>query len=334
MPRLLAAARPTFVRLRFAALAVALCCVAIGFARGGAGAHAAGTALIALDMDPSTPGIQNSASYIEGTDPITIDVVVQNADEIGAFEFKIYFDIEALEYLSYSAGPFLGSTGRPISCIPILSENTLRLGCTSTGISPPGPSGDGVLASLYFRARHAGTTCISMLLVETATVLGHPLPTIGEGGCLTIVPFTPTPTATNTPTSTATATATATRTATPTPTATRTRTPTPTTTTTTVSASVTPANSTATPGTRTPVRTTTAGAGSPTPFSTVLGATPERTSTVESGTPPGGLPRTGGRGPLSPPQGSWVIPVMSFVIGVLTVLLVRQAFFDEPPDRS
>ena len=231
-------------------------------------ANAANT-LIALDVDPATPGIQTSASYPEGTDPIEVDVVVQDAVAIGAFEFELAFDLIWLDFTGWSLGPFLGSTGRVVTCHQILTENTIRIGCTTTGAGPPdGPSGSGVLVTLRFRPKFGGRTCLPMLLVETATVLGDPLPTSGQSACVTINPDTPTPTTTGVPTSTDTPTSThtpVTPTSTHTPvTPTSTRTPlTPTSTRTPVTP--TPSSTPGTPGTSTPVDMSTTPTATPTP---------------------------------------------------------------------
>ena len=296
----------------------------------------AANAVIALDMDPSTPGIQNTANYDEGTDSIQIDIVVLNANAIGAWEIYLSYDVTALEFLYWGQGPFLSSTGRATQCFQVITENTLRLGCTSTGIEPPGPSGDGVLASMYFRPRFSGGTCFSVLLVETAEVLGHALPTTSQTGCLIIIPHTATPT----PTPTFTPTPTSTSSVTPTPTPTKTMTPTPTPTRTTVPSSATP-DSTSTPdsGTRTPVRgTPTTPPRTPSPVSTVLGATPVPSapasptviSTVIGGgqRPPGQFPPTGGAGGFDPTSENGLITILSLIIGILLIVLVRRTIFD------
>jgi len=179
-------------------------------------AFAAGT-LIAIDADPYTPGIQNTMTYPEGTDPIEIDVVVQNATNIGAFEFQLSFDNVSLEYIGWALGPFLGSTGRVVTCQQIITENTIRIGCTTTGPPPPdGPSGDGVLVKIGFHPKFPGTTCLPVMLVETAEIFGHPIPTSGQSGCVTIVQSTPTPIPTSTASPRATSTRAVTRTVAPT----------------------------------------------------------------------------------------------------------------------
>ena len=73
----------------------------------------AGSATIALDMDPATPGVQSTATYPSTTTDIYVDVVVQNADAIGAFEFELSIPF-GLHYVDFTQGPFLGSTGRPV----------------------------------------------------------------------------------------------------------------------------------------------------------------------------------------------------------------------------
>jgi len=293
-----------------------------GVARPAAGA---GSAQILLDFDPAAPGVQAQATVPYGTDPVQVDVVVLNADNIGAFEFYLAYDNVSLAFDSWTLGPFLGSTGRPVSCFPIISENTIRIGCTTTGIEPAGPSGDGVLVHLFFHPRFSGQTCMSMLLVETAEILGHPLPTTGAGGCVTIPPPTPTPT----PSPTATLTPTATRTP-PTPTRTpRTSSPTPVPTTpvpqtpgatTTPAASATPPTASATAAPRTPP----AGTSTLAVVNTVISAerTPSLTRTVAPGT---GFPGTGSNGGMRASRLEWVVAVMGLIIGVLLVTLLRQS---------
>ena len=187
----------------------------------------AGPAMIVVDMDPGTSGIQTSMSYPASTTDIYVDFVVLNADPegIGAFEFEIAVPF-GLRYVSYAVGPFLGSTGRPVQCqqIPEIPESRVRIGCATIGLSPPGPGGDGLLATLRFAVVVPHDVCLYFLLVETANVEGTPLLTGDQSGCLTYIPSTPTPTATPTETPTATATPPPTNTPVPSLTAVRTTT--------------------------------------------------------------------------------------------------------------
>lgn len=181
----------------------------------------AGSATIALDMDPSTPGLQTSVTYPSNVSDVYIDAVVQNADEIGAFEFGLDIPF-GLDYVDYALGPFLGSTGRPVQCqqIPPIPETLVRIGCATTGLTPPGPSGDGVLLTLHFQMiLPQNGMCLYFYLVETADEGGTPLPTTDQSGCMnfnfpTATPtspatYTPSPSSTPVPSTTPARTATA-----------------------------------------------------------------------------------------------------------------------------
>lgn len=182
-------------------------------------ASAQDVAIIALDMDPAAAGVQSVVSLPEGGVDMPIDVVVQGANAIGAFEFWLTFNPLYVTYQGWTLGPFLESTGRVATCQELRTETTVRIGCSTAGPPPPeGPSGDGVLGTLLFKSRFPGPTCITLILVETAEVFGDQLPTVEQSGCLTVVPRTPTPTPPPTLTPVTTATGTATRTATITPT--------------------------------------------------------------------------------------------------------------------
>lgn len=240
----------------------------------------AGSAAVVLDMDPGAPGIQNTRSYPAGTTDIYVDVWVLNADAggIGAFEFEIAIPF-GLQYVEYTLGPFLGSTGRPVQCsqLPAIPEGRVRIGCATTGLTPPGPSGDGLLATLHFRPLPlaAGDFCIPFYLVETADVDGTPLPTSDQGGCVTLLPPTPTPTATHTPP--ATVTPTPSQTPPPTPSETPGRTATAGSTRTAVASATRTA-----PATRTALPTT--GTPAPAVTSTVVPVTREPSATVAAAT--------------------------------------------------
>ena len=277
--------------LAFSILAAVVLSVGLGSPLLRSGTTSAATnPTIALDFDPATPGVQSSAQVPYTTGEFEIDVVVLNAEETGAFEFVMTFENLFLDFTRFEVGPFLSSTGRPVSCLNESTENTVRVGCVTEGATPAGPTGDGVLLRLFFTPTlTGGETCFTLLLVETATVLGHPIPTDRQSGCITIVPSTATPTATGTgtPTNTATVTPTPTDTATATvtPTSTGTSTDTPTGTP-TDTATATPTDTSTATGTPTATDTAT---GTPTSTDTATGTpTPTNTGTAtatNTGTP-------------------------------------------------
>src|SRR5437870_3632681 len=138
----------------------ALACAALGaFARP---ISAAAQPTIAVDVDPATPGVQSDATYFAGADEIAVDIVALNEPPIGAFEFEILFDSQVLEYRRFSLGPFLGSTGRVVTCVDASTQNTIQWGCATSGPAPPdGPSGDGVVATVYVHPSVASPTCLT-----------------------------------------------------------------------------------------------------------------------------------------------------------------------------
>ena len=117
-----------------------------------------------------------------------MDIVVQTTSETGAFEFDLTFDPARVDFLSWHEGPFLGSTGRATSCHQIVYERNARIGCTSSGAEGSGAAGEGVLATLDFRPTGPGPTCLVLILVETADVLGEPLVTSPQHACLSFSP--------------------------------------------------------------------------------------------------------------------------------------------------
>ena len=158
------------------------------------------------DIDPSTGDVESVASLWlceggtcvnNGEGELLIVERVFNAndpDGLGAFEFQLKFDHKVFD-IEIEEGPFLGSTSRPTNCsMTIVSENDIRFGCVSTGASPPGPTGDGVLAFIhvlpepdlvYRLTPGQDNGVVSTLLdenCELADIYGDPLPGTLPGG--------------------------------------------------------------------------------------------------------------------------------------------------------
>ena len=149
--------------------------------------------------------------------PFTVDVVVDNVVNLGAYEFTLAFDPAILQYASLQYGSFLGSSGRPVSC-PILEHDadSVRTVCVTLGAEYPGASGSGVLATITFLPLNTGIAQLSMenvvLTDPMATVI-----TVGKQGGSVTVGLPPTPTRTPLPTNTYTPGPSPTPTITPTP---------------------------------------------------------------------------------------------------------------------
>jgi hypothetical protein len=103
--------------------------------------------------------------------------------DLGAYQVTPVFDASVLELISVSDTGFLGSTGRVATCANDGAQPTAvpTSFCVTTGASP-GPSGDGNLALIEFRALAPGTAEVTVRATVT-TPDGRDIP-------LTIVPAT------------------------------------------------------------------------------------------------------------------------------------------------
>jgi hypothetical protein len=100
-----------------------------------------------------------SGEITVGGAPFTVDVLVENVVNLGAFEFTLGYDASVLEFVSVEKGDFLASSGRRVECLdPRVSPGSVRLVCVTLGATPPGPDGSAVLATLTFTPAAAGTS--------------------------------------------------------------------------------------------------------------------------------------------------------------------------------
>lgn len=86
---------------------------------------------------------------------LPVDVRVKDltyASGLGDFEFTVTFNASVASVVSVTQGPFLGSTGRSVSCTsPIIAPGSVNYSCNTLGSSPDGPVGSGVLATITFQ---------------------------------------------------------------------------------------------------------------------------------------------------------------------------------------
>jgi len=204
--------------------------------RAALGAAAVALALIALVVSSSpslTPAVgaqepSPTPSTIMSVDPpsqsvtagnnVVVTIRVDDVTNLAAYEFEIDYEQTVLAFQSVVNGPFLGSTGRAVTCLsPQLGHGTVRYGCVTFGASPPGASGDGVLATLTFTTSCTGFSPLDFNIAGLGDALGAGIDkqiqdgsaTVTGGGVCPTPTVTPTPgpaTPTPSPTDTATAT--------------------------------------------------------------------------------------------------------------------------------
>jgi hypothetical protein len=115
----------------------------------------------------------------------SVTVVIDNVTNLGAFQFDLSYNASIVHVTGVTLGPFLGSTGRPVSEVgPDINNST---GLTSYGAwsgpsSLDGPSGSGTLATITFDTVGLGTTPLSLQNVEITDPVGIVLAVNFEGG--------------------------------------------------------------------------------------------------------------------------------------------------------
>jgi hypothetical protein len=115
-----------------------------------------------VKVDPPTQTVNVNQTF-------TVDILVENAVNLGAFEFALEYNNSCIRATGVTLGPFLGRTGRTVHEVgPRLPTGRVEYGAGSSG-TQAGPSGNGKLATITFQARSAA--CTSRLDLRNAEVI-------------------------------------------------------------------------------------------------------------------------------------------------------------------
>ena len=138
-------------------------------------AHAAiAVPVVAIDVDPSTPGTQTELA-VEVNDVFDVDLVITGVEDPGlnGFQLDLLFDPAVLQLLSADDGDFLPA---PVSIANDIDNVAGSLLFSSLTPSPIGVSGDGVLATLAFQALAGGTSLLELDDVQLSAPFGVAIP--------------------------------------------------------------------------------------------------------------------------------------------------------------
>jgi hypothetical protein len=130
------------------------------------------------------------------------DIIAGGVTNFGAFQFTVTYNPAVASYVSMTMGPFLGSSGRNVSCIvPIVSSGSVTYSCNSLGPTPPGATGEGVIATLTVQGTAAGLSPLHLQGVVLSNISAGSLgtPSTQDGSLLVTNAPTAVPTATSTP---------------------------------------------------------------------------------------------------------------------------------------
>ncbi len=152
---------------------------------------------LTLRLDPALQDVEPGHTF-------TVNVVVDGAVNLGAFQFDMVYDPTVVTVVNVELGPFLGRTGRTVQSAGPDIDNlvgVVTFGAFSLG-SRAGPEGGGLLAILTFTAAGSGTGTLNLQNVLVTDTLANVQSTSVEGGTVTVSAPVPTSTPTMTPSQT------------------------------------------------------------------------------------------------------------------------------------
>ena len=131
-----------------------------------------------------TVRIDPAASVVGAGETFTVAVMIDNASNLGGFEFDLFFDPSTLRANSVTLGNFLGSTGRMVIPVgPTIDNQVGRVGFGAASIgSAPGPNGTGVLATITFTTQGSGESPLDLQDVMVLDINAqHQTATVEDG---------------------------------------------------------------------------------------------------------------------------------------------------------
>jgi hypothetical protein len=134
-------------------------------------------ATIIIDQPPPVPN----------GDVFALRVRITGATNLGAYQLTPSYDRDALVLTDIRDADFLSSTGRTPTCNKDgIAPARVTLFCVTVGSTPPGPSGDGNLTILEFRAQRSGSTDVDFERITITTPDGTEVPISAQGTTVTV----------------------------------------------------------------------------------------------------------------------------------------------------
>ena len=155
---------------------------------------------VSAQEESTTIRVSPATQTVTAGSNVLVDIVVENTPSFSAYEFHLSFDPTVLEFLSVTAAEtFLESTGRTANCFgpdpEDLSNAIISFACASLGTTP-GPTGNGLLATLVFATSCSGSSALPFgpltgdtffnEAVTLSDALATAIPVSGVGGELNV----------------------------------------------------------------------------------------------------------------------------------------------------
>ena len=142
-----------------------------------------------LTLQNPTVRIDPAESVVGAGQTFTVSVTIDEADDLGGFEFTLLFVTTTVTVDSVTVGDFPGSTGRMVIPVvgPIIDNQAGRasLGVVTVG-SATGPSGTGVLATITLTAQGSGKSPLDLRDVQVVDTHAEHKTTIVEDGVVRV----------------------------------------------------------------------------------------------------------------------------------------------------
>lgn len=146
----------------------------------------------ASGQDTQTKVVAPSSWSVSGGN-FQVQVQIEQVADLGSYEWQLTFDPAVIKFESVANGPFLGSTGREPFCPPYIldpSGNAIRFGCATTGATPAGPNGSGLLSTVTFSPVASGASNLDFAFVSLSDASvetgGSDIPSSRLGACIAI----------------------------------------------------------------------------------------------------------------------------------------------------
>jgi hypothetical protein len=135
-----------------------------------------------------TVRIDPTQSVVGAGRTFDISVMIEDANDLGGFEFTMLCITTTVTIDSVTVGDFPGSTGRSVIPIVLIIDNQTGLASFAvvTVGSDPGPSGTGVLATVALTAQGSGESPLALKDVTVVNTDGRPQTLTVEDGVVRV----------------------------------------------------------------------------------------------------------------------------------------------------
>ena len=142
----------------------------------------------AQSQAPSVVRIETPKEDLKpGGEAFGVTVMVDDVTNLGAFQIRLTYDPNILQFQDVKEGQFLGSSGRPVECLPPNTpQGAIDFTCVTLGSTPEGPTGSGELATVTFQPLGSGTSPLHFDLLILADPPANPLPAQAQDASITV----------------------------------------------------------------------------------------------------------------------------------------------------